>query len=50
MDHGWLRSIVAQCRAGGVPVFVKQDSASRPGVTATLPEDVRMPKWPEANP
>jgi protein gp37 len=24
MDLGWARGIVAQCRAGGIPVFVKQ--------------------------
>lgn len=31
MDLAWLQSVIAQCRASGVPVFVKQDSAFKQG-------------------
>ena len=31
MEISWLESIVSQCDAAGVPVFVKQDSALKPG-------------------
>jgi protein gp37 len=31
VDPAWVDSIVAQCTAAGVPVFVKQDSGPKPG-------------------
>ena len=30
IDHA--RSVIAQCKAAGVPIFVKQDSGPRPGM------------------
>jgi len=32
MDMEHARSLIAQCKAAGVPVFVKQDSGPRPGM------------------
>lgn len=40
MDLDWLRSIVDQCRAAGVPVFVKQDSGPRAGQQGRIPDDL----------
>ena len=36
----WIRSVVAQCRAAGVPVWVKQDSGPKPGMQGTIPDDL----------
>jgi protein gp37 len=36
----WIRSIVEQCKAADVPVFVKQDSGPRPGMQGRLPDDI----------
>jgi protein gp37 len=56
-DIGWARSIVAQCRAAGVPVFVKQlgskpttDHRTRPNGechTVTLLKDRKGGDWSE---
>lgn len=40
MEIAWLRSIVEQCRAAGVPVWVKQASDKRPGQQGDIPEDL----------
>jgi len=40
MQIDWLRSIVDQCKAAGVPVFVKQDSGPRPGQQGRIPDDI----------
>lgn len=40
MDPAWLASIVDQCRAAGVPAFVKQDSGARPGKQSRIPDDL----------
>jgi protein gp37 len=37
MDPAWVQSLVAQCDAAKVPVFVKQASAFRPGQQGDLP-------------
>ena len=37
-DLAWLESVVDQCRAAGVPVFVKQDSAMKPGQQGRIPD------------
>ena len=37
MDLAWLASITAQCRAAGVPVYVKQDSGPKPGQQGRIP-------------
>ncbi len=36
----WIRSIVDQCRAAGVPCMVKQDSGPRPGMQGRIPDDL----------
>jgi protein gp37 len=36
MDVGWAESLHRQCKAAGVPVFVKQDSGPRPGQRGRL--------------
>jgi len=60
----WIRSIVEQCRAADVPVFVKQvgsnpvgprcfESAMRKGKggdPGEWPEDLRVREWPAPNP
>ena len=40
MDLSWLADTVEQCRAAGVPVFVKQDSGRRPGMRGRIPEEL----------
>jgi protein gp37 len=40
MDIAWLEDIVTQCRAAQVPIFVKQDSASRPGQQGRLSDEL----------
>ena len=40
MKLEWLTDIVAQCKAAGVPVFVKQSSALRPGQQGAIPDNV----------
>jgi protein gp37 len=36
----WIRNVVRQCEAQSVAVFVKQDSAARPGQQGRLPENI----------
>ena len=43
----WIRSIVQQCRAASVPVFVKQDSARRQGQQGAIPDDLWIKEFPE---
>ena len=38
MNIAWLESMVDQCRAAGVPVFVKQDAAPKPGKQGRIPD------------
>ncbi|MBL9048474.1 MAG: DUF5131 family protein, partial [Tabrizicola sp.] len=45
-DVAWIRSIVQQCKAAAVPVFVKQDSGPRPGMRGRIPEDLWMREFP----
>jgi protein gp37 len=35
-----ITSIVEQCRTAGVPAFVKQDCASKPGLQGDIPDDI----------
>ncbi len=44
LDH--LASLVAQCRAAGVPIWVKQDSGPRPGQRGRTPPDLWIQEWP----
>lgn len=46
-DIAWIRSVVEQCRAAGVPCFVKQDSGPRPGRQGRIPDDLwAVKEWP----
>lgn len=47
-DIGWIRSGVEQCRAAGVPAFVKQDSGPRPGMQGRIPDDLWIKEFPNA--
>lgn len=40
MDPQWAESIAAECSDAGVPLFVKQDSGSRPGNRGRIPEAI----------
>ena len=50
--NGWTRSVVAQCRAAGVPVWVKQVPVLRDGASRVsddpeaFPEDLRVQERP----
>jgi hypothetical protein len=41
-----LRPAVEQCRAAGVPLFVKQDSGRRLGMRGRIPEDLWLREYP----
>lgn len=47
-DIGWIRSIVAQCKAAGTAVFVKQDSGPKPGRQGRIPDDLWLKEFPNA--
>ena len=38
MQLSWLEDITDQCKAAGVPLFVKQAAASRPGQQGEIPD------------
>jgi len=38
MQLSWLEDIAKQCKAAGVPLFVKQDSGPRPGQQGRIPD------------
>lgn len=40
MQIEWLEDIVAQCKAVGIPVFVKQDAGRWPGRQGRIPDDL----------
>lgn len=40
LDLEWLAEAAADCKAFGVPIFVKQDSGPRPGQQGRIPDDV----------
>lgn len=42
----WLESIVEQCRAQGVAVFVKQDAGQRPGQRGRIPDSLWLKEFP----
>jgi len=46
MNMAWLASIVAQCRASGIPVWVKQDSGFRSGLQGAIPDDLWVQEFP----
>lgn len=45
-DMAWIRSIVEQCQAASVPVFVKQDSGPRPGMQGRIPDEFWLKEFP----
>ena len=49
MDLAWLADTVEQCQAAGVPLFVKQDSAMRPGDRGRIPEELWVRAYPKTS-
>jgi protein gp37 len=49
MDLAWLAATVEQCRAAGVPLFVKQDSAMRPGDRGRIPQELWIREYPQTS-
>jgi protein gp37 len=47
MNHAWLKRIVDDCQAQGIPVFVKQDSGPRSGMTDTIPGGYLVQEYPQ---
>jgi protein gp37 len=47
MDLAWLADTVEQCRAAGVPLFVKQDSGRRPGEQGRIPNELWIREYPK---
>ncbi len=50
MDLAWLADTVEQCRAAGVPIFVKQDSARHAGVRGRIPDELWIREYPRGIP
>jgi protein gp37 len=47
MDLAWLLFIVEQCKAAGVPIFVKQDSGRYPGKQGRIPDELwKLKEYP----
>ena len=46
MKIEWVSAAVAQCRAAGIPVFVKQDARSRPGQQGRIPGHLWIKEFP----
>jgi len=49
MDLAWARSLIEQCRAARVPVFVKQDSGPKPGRQGRIPDNLWVKEYPKSN-
>jgi protein gp37 len=47
VDIAWLESAVAQCKAAGVAVWVKQDSGPRAGQQGRIPDDLWIHEFPD---
>jgi protein gp37 len=45
-EVGWIRGVVEQCRAQGVPVFVKQDSGRWSGRQGRIPAELWVHEFP----
>jgi hypothetical protein len=42
-------SVAEQCQAAGVPVFVKQDCAAKPGQQGRIPDNIwKLKEFPDA--
>jgi protein gp37 len=46
MKIEWVESIFEQCRAAGVPLYVKQDSGPRPGSQGRIPDRLWVQEFP----
>jgi protein gp37 len=46
MPETVVADTIRQCRAAGVPVFVKQDSSLRPGAWGRIPPELRVREFP----
>jgi len=47
----WITDLVDQCREAGVPCFVKQDSAAKPGTQGRIPDEYwRIKEFPVVSP
>lgn len=46
MDLRWLHRIVNACAAKDVPLYVKQDSAMKPGQQGRIPDDLWIHEFP----
>jgi protein gp37 len=47
MDVSWATDLAAQCRAAGVPVWMKQDSGSRSGQQGRIPDEDFVHEFPQ---
>jgi protein gp37 len=47
-DVAWIRSVVEQCRAANVPVWVKQDCGPQPGKQGRIPDAYWIQEFPAA--
>ena len=47
-DLAWARSIRDQCKAAGVPFFMKQDAGPKPGMRGRIPDDLWIQEFPES--
>lgn len=50
MELGWVDAIVERATAQGVKVFVKQDSAQRPGQQGRIPDRLWLKQFPAVRP
>ena len=51
MEMKWLVSIVSQCKAAGIPCFVKQDSCWQAGRQGRIPDEIwTLKEFPDVEP
>lgn len=49
MEIDWVRDIHGDCKAAGIPFFMKQDSVQRPGMQGRIPHDLwKCKEFPNA--
>jgi protein gp37 len=48
-DVAWIRTLVQQAKAVGVPCFVKQASGPKPGLRGLIPDDLWIKEFPNGN-
>jgi protein gp37 len=46
MDLAWLESLITQCRAKNIPIWVKQDSAFKAGTQGRIPDQWWIHEFP----